>query len=208
MDFDIDELLCCGKVPTQEELLPDEFRKKYNLGKVYQLGLAVPSVVEAAEKLESKGLGPFLIAEDDLALWVERGEEKPFHGKLGMAFLGDYELELLEEGRGSTMYSECFRPDGCIALHHVGFLDHNLDERIKEFNDAGYETGVRAQIKLGPLTIDVAYMDARKDVGLYVEFIHYRFLGMPINPTPGFMKALARLLKILGIKQIRMGKRD
>ena len=119
MDLDIDELLSCGKVPSQEELLPAAFRSRFNLGRIHQLGLAVPSVVEAARRLEELGIGPFFIAENDMASWIERGEKKFFHGKLGMASLRGYELELLEAGRGSTFYSEFFRPDGRIALHHV-----------------------------------------------------------------------------------------
>lgn len=208
MNFDIDEMLCCGKVPSQDDLLPREFREKYGLGKIHQLGLAVPDVSAAAKRLEEKGLGPFLVAEDDLALWIERGENKSFHGKLGMAFLGGYELELLEEGRGSTVYSECFREDGLIALHHVGLLDHNLEDRMKQFNDAGLETGVRAKIKLGPLTIDVAYMDAREEVDMYVEFIDYRLAGIPITPTPIIMKSVARLLRLLRVRELRMGQCD
>jgi len=208
MDFDIDELLSCGKVPSQEELLPAAFRSRFNLGRIHQLGLAVPSVVEAARRLEESGIGPFFIAENDMASWIERGEKKFFHGKLGMASLRGYELELLEAGRGSTFYSEFFRPDGRIALHHVGLLDHRLEERVKELNEAGIETAVRALTKVGPLTVDVAYMDAREETGVYVEFIDYRLFGIPIRPSASAMKTGARILRLLGIKQLRMGQCD
>jgi len=208
MDFDIDEMLCSGKVPTQEQLLPTEFRQKFKLGKVHQLGLAVPSVVEAAKRLEEVGIGPFFIAEDDLHTWIERGEPKSFRGKLGVAYLGGYELELLEAGRGSEIYSEAFREDGRIALHHVGFLDHRVDDREKELNDAGIETYVRGKIKMGLITIDVAYMDARKETRLIVEFIDYRLVGIPIRPAAGLMKGAARLLRLFGKNQLRMGKKD
>ncbi len=208
MDFDIDELLSCRKVPSQEELLPAAFRSRFNLGRIHQLGLAVPSVVEAAQRLEEVGIWPFLIAEDDLAAWVERGEPKSFHGKIGIAHLGGYELELLEAGRGSEIYSEAFRPDGRIALHHVGFLDHRVDERVRQMNEAGIETAVRGRIKLWLLDADVAYMDAREETGVYVEFIDYRLFGIPIRPSASAMKAGARILRLLGIKQLRMGQCD
>ena len=208
MDFDIDELLSQGKVPSEEELLPAEFRTRFNLVRIHQLGLAVPSVVEAAHRLEELGIGPFFIAEDDQAFWIERGDKKFFHGKLGLAYLGGYELEFLEAGRGSTFYSDFFRPDGRIALHHLGFLDHNLEERIKELNEAGIETAVRTQTKVGPFTCEVAYMDAREETGLYVEFCDYRLFGIPIRTSAIITKTGARFLKLLGIDQIRMGQYD
>jgi hypothetical protein len=207
MKCEIDELLSSRKVPERDELLPGEFMDKFDLGPVYQLGLAVPNVAEAARRLEAVGIGPFLIAEDDLNFWIERGEKKFFHGKLGMAYFGGYELELLEGGRGSTFYSEACRPDGAIVLHHVGILNRNLDDNVKKFNRAGIETAVRGRIKLGPFTGDFAYMDARKETGIYVEFIDYRLFGIPIRPASALMKTAARLLKLVGIAQLRMGRR-
>ncbi len=206
MNFDIDEMLCGGRVPSQDELLPADFRDRFGLDSVHQLGLSVPSVVETAGRLEEKGIGPFFIAEDDLALWIERGERKFFHGKLGMAYFGGYELELLEAGEGSTFYSQAFRPDGLIALHHVGLLDSRVDYRVRQLNEAGIETAVRGKIKMGPLKVNFAYMDARDEVGLIVEFIDYRIAGLSMKPSAGVMKGAARLMKRLGRNQLRMGK--
>jgi len=208
MDFDIDEMLCRGEVPPSESLLPPDFCGKFRLGRIHQLGLAVPDVVEASRRLEKAGVGPFFIAEDDLDMWVERGEPGRFHGKMGIGYLGDYELELLEAGVGSTFYSEFFRDDGGIALHHVGFLDHGVDQRVLMMNRAGIETGVRGRIKLGLLTIDFAYMDAREETGLYVEFLDYRLAGIAISPSKLLMRTGARVLKYTRIGQLRMGRRD
>lgn len=202
----MDEMLLKGEVPSEDQLLPREFREKFNPGKIYQLGLVVPSVTEAATRLEKAGLGPFFIAEDDLESWEERGEIKSFHGKMGIAFLGGYELELLEGGRGSAFYSDHVREDGKIALQHLGILDHNVDVRIKEFNDGGIETFVRGKIKLGPMTVDFAYMDSRKEAGLIVEFIDYRMFGRPSKPAKGMMKFGAKVMKRLGKDGLKMGK--
>jgi hypothetical protein len=208
MEFDIDELLSFGKVPPQDQLLPAGFRSRVSLGETHQLGLVVPDVVESARRLEAAGIGPFFIAEDDLNFWIERGEPKFFHGKMGMAQFKGYELELLEAGRGSTFYSDGFDSRGRIALHHVGFLDHRMEDRIKQFNEAGIETAVRGRIKLGPLNLDFAYMDARKETGLYVEFIDQRFLSLPVGPATAMTGFAAKLLRLIGVKQIRMGRRD
>ncbi len=209
MDFDIDELLSQGKVPPEDSLLPAGFSGRFKLEPIHQLGLAVPSVDEAASRLEKElGIGPFFIAEADLTVWIERGDTKFFHGKLGMASLGGFELELLEAGKGSTFYSDYIRSDGRIALHHLGFIDHNLENRVKELNEAGIETGVRARVKVGTFTADVAYMDARQETGLYVEFIDYRLFGIPIPLPAGLKKTGAGLLRLVGINQLRMGQYD
>ncbi len=208
MDFDIDELLSQGKVPSQGQLLPVEFKARFNLGPVHQLGLAVPSVTEAAHRLEKLGIGPFFIAEDDMVFWVERGEKKFFHGKVGVANLDEYELELLEPGRGSTIYAEFLRPDGKIALHHLGFLDHNINKRIKQFNQAGIETAIWAKERTGPFTFEVAYMDAKKDTGVYVEFCDYRLFKIPIRLLPPLTRLGARLLRLFGVEELRLGQYD
>jgi len=207
MKCDIDALLSAGKAPERDQLLPGEFADKFDLGPVYQLGLAVPNVVEAARRLEAVGIGPFLIAEDDLNFWIERGERKFFHGKRGMAHFGGYELELLEGGRGSTFYSEVCRSDGAIVLHHVGILNRHLDDNVMKLNRAGIETAVRGRIKIGPFIGDFAYMDARKETGIYVEFIDFRILGIPVRPAPIMIKSVTRLLRKIGVKQLKMGQK-
>ena len=207
MSCDIDALLKARQVPEPDQLLPAGFLEKFDTGPIYQLGLAVPDVVEAAKCLEDAGIGPFIIAEDDLHFWIERGENSFFHGKLGMAYLGGYELELLEPGRGSAIYADFCRADGAIALHHVGILDRRMDDRIQQLNRAGIETAVRGRIKVGPFTGDFAYMDARKETGIYVEFIDYRIFGIPVRPAPALIKTATRLLRLAGLDQLRMGQR-
>lgn len=203
---DIDDMLMKGKTPSQDDLLPAEFRRRFNLGIVHQLGLAVPDVTSAADRLAHAVGGHFLIAEDDLDYWIEDGEEKFFHGKMGLGYLGGYEIELLEGGKGSTFYSRKFREDGKPALHHIGFLTHSIDERVAEMNKVGIKTAVKGRIKLYPLTIDFAYMDTEQQTGIIVEFIEHRLFGIPIKPAESLITNAARLLKVFSIRQVRMGR--
>lgn len=205
-NFDIDKMLIEGKTPSQDELLPVDFRSCFKLGKVHQIGLAVPDAVATAERLTYSGLGHFLIAEDDLDYWIEGREKKFFHGKMALGYFGGYEIELLEGGKGSTFYSRKFREDGKIALHHLGFLTQSIDERIAEMNVSGIRIAVRGRIKLYPLTIDFAYMDSEQEVGVIVEFIEHRLFGIPIKPAKSLIVNVARLLKVFSIRQIRMGQ--
>lgn len=206
LNFDIDNMLIGGKTPQQDELLPADFRSRFKLGKIHQLGLAVPNVVNTADRLIHAGLGYFLVAEDDLNYWIEDGQEKFFHGKMGLGYFGGYEIELLEAGKGSKFYSRKFREDGKIALHHIGFLTHSIDERVAEMNKQDIKTTVRGRIKLYPLTIDFAYMNSEQQAGIIIEFIEHRFLGIPITPAEGLIKNTAKFLSALSIRQVRMGQ--
>lgn len=206
VNFDIDDMLISGKTPPQDELLPADFRLRFKLGKIHQLGLAVPNVVTSADRLSHVGLGHFLIAEDDLDYWIEDEQKKFFHGKMGLGYFGGYEIELLEAGKGSTFYSRKFREDGKVALHHIGFLTHSIDERVVEMNKQGIKTAVRGRIKLYPLTIDFAYMDSEQQAGIIVEFIEHRLLGIPIKPAEGLIKNTAKFLNALSMRQVRMGQ--
>lgn len=65
--------------------LASDFREKHGLGRIDQLGLVVPSVEDAAARLETLGIGPFLISSGAPVRWEERGEPRRFKGKLGLA---------------------------------------------------------------------------------------------------------------------------
>lgn len=206
-DIDFDALIGSGKTPAQDELLPSGFREKYQLGKIFQLGFVVPSVVEAARRLEAKGVGPFMFADTDLRSWIERGERKSFSGKQATAIMGEYEIELLEAGIGTTIYADKIRSDGKLALHHLGFLDHRFEFRVRQFNDAGVETYAACEIKSGPLTVSIALMDSEKAAGIYIEFIGHKLFGWPIKPNLALMRAAERTARRLGFVNFSYGNK-
>lgn len=65
----LDELLMAENFGNAVDALAADFRKEHNLPKVHQLGLVVPDVEAAAERLENMGIGPFLISSGSLARW-------------------------------------------------------------------------------------------------------------------------------------------
>ena len=69
-----------------DNLIP-EFREKFSLPGIHQLGLVVADVEEAALHLEKQGVAPFFIATGSPAFWHERDEERSFLGKLGISHL-------------------------------------------------------------------------------------------------------------------------
>ena len=59
---------------------------------------------------------------------------------------------------------------------------------------------VRGRIGVGPLRIDFGYMDSVREAGTILEFIGYRFAGIPAGPAARIIRAVAWL-------QMKTGKR-
>ena len=64
------DLLDSRALRTGVDELARPFRDRYGLPPVHQLGLVVPDVEVAAERLERQGIGPFWIANGDPVLNV------------------------------------------------------------------------------------------------------------------------------------------
>jgi hypothetical protein len=188
------------------KMWPGEFRKKAGIPfKVHQAGIVVPNVEAAATDLEVKGFGPFMMAADSLPRWTERSKDGRFRGKLGMAYHDGIELELLEPGDGSDFYRCKLDPQGRPVIQHIGFLTHKVDEWAEKISKMGCPTWVRGKIVVGPLRIEFAYMDTVREAGIILEFIDYRFAGIPVNPIAGLTRAAAWLQKKTGKRCIDFG---
>jgi hypothetical protein len=172
------------------------FRKKAGIPfKVHQAGIVVPDVEAAVADLEARGFGPFIMAAASLPRWTERGSDGRFRGKLGMAYHDGIELELLEPGEGSDFYRQYVDPKGRPVIQHIGFLTHAVDTWADRLSGMGCPVRVRGRIGLGPLSIDFAYMDSVREAGTILEFIGYRFAGIPVRPTAGLIGAAGWLQK-------------
>lgn len=196
---DFDAILRRGEVPEWRDVLDPGFCKKMGLNSIWQYGIAVRDMQEAINVLSPAGFGPFLELKGRVWPWDERGQPRTFRGHIALAQRNGYEVELLGAGEGSTFYSDAIDAGGRFILHHVGVLDHHVDEREREFILAGFPTAVRGQVRVaGPaLYVDFAYIDCRSEIGLYVEFIDYRLFGIPWRPLPAANRLLARIQKQL-----------
>lgn len=182
-----------------------DFRRRYNLPTVQQLGLVVPHVETAAKELEDRGIGPFFIAKGSLARWDEYGRPGGFRGKLGLARFRGVDLELLEPGEGSDFYRADLDPDGGIVVQHLGFFVKNVDTQMTAMNRDGHPTRIRGQIRTWPFAFDFAYMDTVDTAGTIIELIRFNALGIGFKPWGGFYHFLGRLEKITGFRCIDTG---
>ena len=182
--------------------LAPNFRERFALPKIHQLGLAVEDAEQAALKLERQGLPPFFIAAGSPAFWIEKGDNRSFSGKLGFSHHHGVELELLEPGNGSDFYRRSLDPGGRIVVQHLGFLVDDVDGWADTLRVGGFDVWVRGAIELGPAKTQFAYMDTERDAGLVIEFISQRFLGLPWWPMDAVFRAVARVQKWTGKRSL------
>lgn len=182
--------------------LAADFRKRFALPVVHQLGIVVPDVEEAARELEDKGIGPFFIAGGDTDFWRERYEPRRFTGKLGMAGFKGFELELLEAGSGSDFYRQCIDSQCRPVVQHLGFLVQDVDTWASILSQAGYPVWVRGKLSAFPSSANFAYMDTVRDAGLVIEFICWKLLGARLTPPFSAYHAMGRIQKLSGKRAI------
>jgi hypothetical protein len=194
----LDDLMASGDLPAQVDNLARDLRSRYSFPPVHQLGLIVPDVEKAAQELETRGIGPFFIGGGAPLLWLERGENKKFKGKIGIAYHRSLEMELIEPGTGSDFYRNHVDPDGRIVLQHLGFLVDDVDKWADKMAADNYPLWIRGKLRAGPMSADYAYIDTLEEAGLVLEFIHWRFLGFNWNLPPGVFHAIGRLQKWSG----------
>lgn len=175
-----------------------DFRKRFALPAVHQLGIVVPDVEEAAGELEDRGIGPFFIAGGDTDFWHERYEPRSFTGKMAMAGYKGFEIELLEPGSGSDFYRQCIDGRCRPVLQHLGFIVQDVDPWASILSQAGYPVWVRGKLSAFPSSADFAYMDTVGDAGLVIEFICWKLLGLRLTPPSGVYHAIGRLQKLSG----------
>jgi hypothetical protein len=184
--------------------LASAFRADHKLPEIHQLGIVVSDVEMAAIKLEEKGIGPFFIASGSPVLWRERGEERNFEGKMGIAYHQGFELELLEPGKGSDFYRQALDPKGAMVVQHLGFLVPDVDTWAETLTASGYPLWIRGKLKSGPSTADFAYMDTVADAGLVIEFICWKLMGIRFNTPPFIFHTIGRIEKWSGKRSISL----
>lgn len=200
----LDELLKADDFSKAVNDLADSFMKEYGLEKVHQVGLVVPDVEKAAEKLEAQGFGPFFIATGSPVFWKEKGGDREISGKLGLAYHEGIELELLEPVKGSDFYTQSLDPDGRIVVQHLGFLVKDVDVWADKATTAGLPVWVRGQLKAWPSTTDFAYLEPLEENGLIMEFINWRIMGFSFSPPPKLLKTVGWLEKWTGKRSIAL----
>ncbi len=186
----LEELLDSGNFTIATGRIASDFRQARRLPPLYQLGVLVRGMEERAGHLESRGIGPFFIAQGSPVFWNERGRLLKPTVKLGLAFHKGVQIELIEPIRDADFYAARLDPAGGMPVHHLGFLVDDVDMHAFELNKSGCPTWVRGTISRFPVRAEFAYMDTEDKAGIVIEFITMKYFGLRI-PAP---KALYHLL--------------
>lgn len=131
---------------------------------VRQLGYYVADVAETARSMARVlGAGPFVDAgESTPERCVYRGEESTMTTRVALGQFAGLQVELIQvTSEGPNVYAEL----GRYGLHHVCIWSDDLEQTIKEFEDAGFAQAVR----LTSSGFEVVYFDCREAFGHYVE---------------------------------------
>lgn len=196
------DLLKAEDFARAAEGLVSDFRARHGLPALHQIGLVVKNVEEAASELEAQGIGPFLILDGPAKLWCERGQEGNFRGKMGLAYHGGIELELLEPGEGSDFYRQSLDPAGEITIQHVGFAVKDIEEWANRLIASDVSTWIRGKLQTGPLKVDFVYLDTVAETGLVVELICWRLFGVPFRLPAAVESGVGQLEKWSGKRSI------
>jgi hypothetical protein len=97
---------------------------------------------------------------------VYRGNPENFRMKIGLAVMGELQIELIQPLEGKTTYGEFLEKWG-DGIHHLGFHVDNLDERVAAMQKLGIDvlmSGERVGAKF-------AYLDTDEIVGMIIELI-------------------------------------
>ncbi len=197
-----EDLLLADNFTLAVSRLAHEFREKYELPRLHQIGLVVPNVEAAALTLEGEGMRPFFIASGSPVFWNERGQEEKFTGKMGIAYHKGVEIELLEPGVGSGFYKACVDPDCRMVVQHLGFLVDDVDTWADRLVKDGYPVWVRGKLRAFPMTTEFAYMDTMAETGFIIEFICWKLLGIPFVVPSAVFQAIGWIEKKSGIRSI------
>jgi Glyoxalase/Bleomycin resistance protein/Dioxygenase superfamily len=197
-----DEVLNSGNIADGVDQLAHEYRASLGLSSIYQLGLAVKSVEESAARLEALGFGPFFIMDGPAKMWRERGVERHFRGKMGLAFHRGVQLELLEPGEGSDFYRQSLDPAGGITIQHLGFWVRDVEAWSQRLIDSGVQVWIRGKLKSGPLTVDFAYLDTVAQTGFVIEFLCWKLMNIPFKLPAWVAHGIGRLEKISGKRSL------
>ena len=167
-----------------------EFRLAHQLPEIDQIAFCVPKVEDSKSQLSNNDkVSGFLISEANLPCWVERGKERNFRGRLGIAYYEKMQIEFLEAGIGSDFYSQLMSSSNDTRLHHLGFFVKELEPISFSLTSAGFPLYVEGKSNIGAVEVDFHYIDTFQELGFYMEFICCSKDGISFIPDASLFKA-------------------
>ena len=159
-------------------------------GGIAQIALVVPDLDQAVARYwEQFGIGPWHIYTYERPLLKEmtyHGAPADYAMRLALAHVGAMRIELIEVGRGDTVYRDFVQQHG-YGVHHLGVLVEDMTAAIAAGQAAGYEMVQDGRGFGRDGDGHFAYLDTVADLGVMIELIQRPAGRMPpesVYPPP------------------------
>jgi hypothetical protein len=161
-----------------DRMVPEELRRQLRLPRVGQLGYVVGDVREAVNRhRDALGIRPWLVLDESHPITL-RGVPGRCTLRLGMAYSGAVQVELIQVLEGASIHTEATQqPEG--TLHHLGFMVQGIRGRLDECRRRGIGILQSGTIAEAGITTEYAYLDTVARAGVVLELIQWRLGPLP-----------------------------
>ncbi|HME43314.1 MAG TPA: VOC family protein [Syntrophorhabdales bacterium] len=97
---------------------------------------------------------------------IVHGRRKEYEGKLAFCEAGGMEIELIEPGKGPSIWREFLRAKG-EGVHHIGAFVSDLSEELARFEKMGIGVLQRGEDE----HVKFAFMDTESMIGVILEIL-------------------------------------
>ena len=166
-------------------MISDDVGEQLNLPQLGQMGYVVSDVNEAvAFCRDAFGIRPWLLTDYRPDPCYERGKRIHPVLRIGLAFAGPVQIELIQVMEGETYHLDHIR-EAREGPHHLGYMVGDLERRLDACNQLGIGVIQRGTIRESGFKVDYAYLDTVKKAGMVLELIQWRLgpIGIPVNRT-------------------------
>ena len=135
---------------------------------VRQVAYFVPDAAAAARRHASVfRSGPYYLAEHiPLTLCEHRGRRAELDHTSAYGQWGEVMIEFVQQNNpGPSVFRDLYQ-GSAQGFHHVALIVDDLRATMRDFNAAGFETGLYAEVAPG---VGFAMMDCVRDYGHFVE---------------------------------------
>lgn len=142
--------------------------------RIVQIGIMVRDVDRAVEEwAKLLGVEPKINITEGYEITKATFRGQPCHGRLKQAAfnLENIQIELVSPyGEEPSVWKDCLDKDG-EGLHHLAIKTEDIQDSIKELNEAGMETMQYGEWPSSPRNGCYAYMDGRNTVKTIIELL-------------------------------------
>ncbi len=163
-----------------------------HLPKLGQIGMVVRDMEKTMNYYrDTFGIRPWVVFEGEPVFAVQRGENVNPTLKIGLSYIGDVQLELIQVLKGKTYHTDLLEKGE--GLHHLGFMVKDIEKRLEACSMLGIDVIQKGRISSKGFTVDYAYLDTVKIGGVIFEFIQTRLGPVKITMSPAKLKMAAVL---------------